>query len=335
VNARTATTWLEHVHLVHQALPELDYGSVDLTTTFAGHSFGAPLFITGMTGGTPEAARINRAIAAAAGKCGAGFGLGSMRAMLENPELADTYRVRDCAPGLFVAGNIGGTQLLRYDVDRIGRAVEAVGADALCVHLNPAQELVQPEGDRDFRQVVDAIGRVVRDLKKPVIVKETGAGMSREVVTRLAGVGVGYVDVAGVGGTSWVGVETMRQGGEADPEMMAFWDWGLPTAAAIGEAAGCGVEIIASGGVRTGLDAARALAMGATLAGVAAPILNAYFSGGQAGCERAMNKMIDGIRMAVSLTGSGSIERLKQTPRVITGPLLDWMRQRKQGPANV
>ena len=194
VEARRTTAWFEHVQLIHSALPELSMDQIDLSARFCGRRFLAPLFITGMTGGTQEAGRINRELAAVAQKLGIGFGLGSGRAMLVDQGLIPTYQVRDAAPEVFLAWNLGGVQLPHTPVDRIRRALDVLDADAICVHLNPAQELMQPEGDRDFTGVLDAIGRLVAALDRPVIVKETGAGISRAVGLALHRVGVRHVD---------------------------------------------------------------------------------------------------------------------------------------------
>ncbi len=328
VPSRGATTWLECVHLVHRALPEQHADEVDVSTIFAGRPFSAPLFVTGMTGGTAEAAAINRGIARVAGRLGIGFGLGSQRAMLADPRLASTYQVRDAAPDVFLAGNIGGTQLASTPLDQVREMLDRVGADALCVHLNPAQEMVQPEGDRDFRGVSEAIEDAVRGLGKPVIVKEVGAGISREVAERLRDLGVRHLDVAGVGGTSWVGAELVRRGGDPDPEAAAYWDWGIPTAAALAEVADLGFETIASGGIRNGLDVARSIALGATLAGTASPVIQAWFRGGEQAVADCLTGMIDGLKMAMVLPGSRNLADLRAAPRVITGGLLEWMRQR-------
>ena len=328
VPARKATTWLECVHLVHQPLPELALDEVDISVTFAGHPFRAPLFITGMTGGTEEARAVNRTLARVAERMGIGFGLGSQRAMVEDPTLAETYAVRDCAPNVFLAGNIGGVQLARLPLATVQDMVSRVQADALCVHLNPAQELVQAGGDRDFRGVASAIKEAVAHLTVPIIVKEVGCGVSREAARRLIDLGVRHLDTAGLGGTSWVGVELLRGGRDSDPDLAAFWDWGIPTAASVLEVAGLGLEVIASGGIRTGLDAARAIALGATLVGVAAPVLQAYFLGGEALVQARLEAIVMGIKQAMLLTGSRDIWAFQKAPKVLLTPLLEWVRQR-------
>jgi isopentenyl-diphosphate delta-isomerase len=328
VPAGGVTTWLECVRLVHQALPEIGLADLDISTAFCGRRFRAPFFITGMTGGTKEARALNRALARAAEEHGAGFGLGSQRAMLENPRLGSTYDVRSVAPKVFLAGNIGGVQAAETPPGRIRAMIGRVGADALCVHLNPAQEMAQPEGDRAFSGVVDGIARLVREARVPIIVKETGAGLSREAAERLKAVGVRHVDAAGAGGTSWVTVEVLRRGKQGDPGLSEFGGWGIPTAAALLEVGGMGFEVIASGGIRTGLDAARAISLGATLVGVAAPTIAACFKGGTRSVHALLTMLEDGLKTAMLLTGCRTLADLRKAPRVITGNLLEWQRQR-------
>jgi isopentenyl-diphosphate delta-isomerase len=325
VGARSATTLLECVLLEHRALPELAEDELELGAELAGHRFAAPLFITGMTGGTAEAAAINCALARVAERLGIGFGLGSQRAMPEDPSLAAGYDVRAAAPRVFVAGNIGAVQLRRLAPSAVRDMLDRVGANALCVHLNAAQEMMQPEGDRDFRGLGDAIGRVVQELDRPVIVKETGAGISRAVGLELGRLGVRHLDVAGAGGTSWVGVELQRAGREAETEGLAFWDWGVPTAASLVGLADSGLELIGSGGIRTGLDVARAIALGARLCGMAGPVIGAYFQGGEQAAEQLLRGVLRGLRTAMLLTGSRTLGELRAAPRRIAPPLADWL----------
>ncbi|MDQ3367326.1 MAG: type 2 isopentenyl-diphosphate Delta-isomerase, partial [Myxococcota bacterium] len=210
------TTLLEHVQLVHQALPELALTDIDLTTALAGKVLRAPLVITGMTGGTPEAAQVNRDLARAAEAAGVAFGVGSQRAMDEYPELAASYEVRDVAPDVVLFGNVGAVQALAMGPARVIELAKRIGADALAIHLNPGQELIQEAGDRDFRGVIAAIARIVEASPVPVIVKETGCGLSVEAARALVGAGVHTVDVAGAGRTSWVAVEAVRAADGSD-----------------------------------------------------------------------------------------------------------------------
>ena len=282
VQARTTSTYLEHVKLVHNALPEIDYDDIDLSTTFLGRRFSAPLIIDSMTGGTDEATVINGRLGELAEKYGFGMGLGSQRAGLKSEELASTYAIaRKNAPNAFLIANIGGAQLAKgLTVDDAKKIVKMIRANALVVHLNPLQELVQPEGEPKYAGVLARISELVKGIDVPVIVKEVGAGISREVATKLEMAGVSAVNVAGAGGTSWAGVEKVRA------EMMKndikkhlgelFWDWGIPTAASLVQARrAVKLPLIASGGLRNGLEVAKCVTLGASMAAMAYPFLRA------------------------------------------------------------
>ncbi|MFN8543899.1 MAG: type 2 isopentenyl-diphosphate Delta-isomerase [Candidatus Binatia bacterium] len=319
------TTLLEEVDLVHDALPEFAADEVDLGVTLLGKRLRAPLLITGMTGGTAEARTINQGLAQVAEEHGIAFGVGSQRAMQRQPELAATFEVRRHAPTTLVLANLGVVQAAALATGDVERLARAVGADALCIHLNPAQELIQPGGDRDFRGGLAAITRLVRELPLPVVVKETGCGVSRRVGERLAAAGVHTVDVSGAGGTSWVRVEGLRASAGARALAEVFAEWGIPTAAALLGLRGLDLDLVASGGIRTGLDVARAIALGARTAGVALPVFRAYRTGGVAAASRFVEDMVAGLRTAMVLTGSRDLAALSRAPVVLGDRLRNWV----------
>ena len=320
------STLLEHVHLAHQALPELALDDIDLTTDLIGKQLRAPLVITGMTGGTADAAQVNRDLAKAAQAAGVALGLGSQRAMAEHPELAASYQVRDVAPDVVLFGNVGAVQAKTMGVDKVIELGKAIGADAICVHLNPGQELIQDHGDRDFSGIVDTIARLVEaagQIGVPIIVKETGCGLSPQAARALVGAGVHTVDVSGAGGTSWVAVEAVRaaDGSEAAALGGELWDWGLPTAVAVVGCVRAGLDTIASGGLRSGYDIARALSLGARAGGMAAPMLRAQRAGGSEGVAAMIDRVTRAIRAVCLLTGSRSAVDLARAPKHLGAPL--------------
>jgi isopentenyl-diphosphate delta-isomerase len=320
------TTLFEDVELMHNAVPELALADVDCSTTFLGKQLRAPLLITGMTGGTEEARRINRDLATVAERAGIAFGLGSQRVMQRDARTAPTFAVRDVAPTVPLLANLGLTQAARQTTAEVAALVEGVGADALCLHLNPAQELVQPEGDRDFRGGLAALRRLCRELPVPVIAKETGCGISRAVGESLRDAGVRIVDVSGAGGTSWVRVETLRARGTDRALGEALAGWGIPTAASLVMLDGLELQLIASGGVRNGVEVAKAIALGAHLAGAALPLFRAYASGGIEGAAAWIATLQRELRAAMLLTGAAALRDLARQP-VLLGPRLSaWTR---------
>ena len=326
VGFKHTTTLFECVRLVHDALPDLDLDAVDLSCTLLGKRLRAPILIAGMTGGAERAERINQELATIAEERGYAFGLGSQRAMLKRAEAKRSYVVRGVAPNALVLGNIGVVQAAKMSSAEVQDLAGAVGADALCVHLNPAMELVQEEGDRDFRGGLDTLQRLAAELPIPVIAKETGCGLSRTVAAKLRQVGVAHVDVSGAGGTSWVAVETQRAQAEKKALGEAFWEWGIPTAASVAWVHSHGFEtIFATGGLQTGLDIAKAIALGASAGGIARAALQALERGGPSGARRFFDGVEAELRAALLLIGSKDIAALRLAPRVIIGELKDWL----------
>lgn len=323
------TTLLEDVQLIHQALPELDLEEIIIRQTFFGKSIQAPLMITSMTGGAEFAGHLNRGLARAAGKLGIPFAVGSQRVMLRHPESVSDFQVRSEMPNGVLLGNIGAVQLLEHSLDDIAGLVEAIDADGICVHLNAGQELAQVDGNREFRGLLEEIARLVEKLDGRVLVKETGAGMSVKTFDMLKAAGVRYVDVAGAGGTSWTRVESLRENnGELRELGEAFGDWGIPTAASVAagrRTLGAGTMLIASGGIRTGLDVARAIALGADIAGFARPVLLKYLEGDEGAVIAYIEKMVQELKVAMLLSGAADIRLMQRTSTVITGRLREWM----------
>jgi isopentenyl-diphosphate delta-isomerase len=323
---RTTTTLFECVRLVHDALPELSLDEIDLSVHVLGKRLKAPLLIAAMTGGTERAARINAELASIAEERGYAFGLGSQRAMHADPGVAASYQVRQVAPSALVLGNLGAVQAVGMDRDQILELVSTVGADALCVHLDPAMEIVQPEGDRDFRGVLERLARLVQDLPVPVVAKETGCGLSRSVGARLWAAGVRHVDVSGAGGTSWVAIEGQRAPKTRMNLGTAFREWGIPTAASVAWLADQGYRtLFATGGIHDGLEVAKALALGATAAGIARPVLQHLENGGRESALDFLASIEGELRAAMLLVGARTPADLRQVPRVIVGELRHWL----------
>jgi isopentenyl-diphosphate delta-isomerase len=271
---------------------------------------------------------VNRDLATLAEKYGLVFGVGSQRAMAEDETRAQSFQVRQVAPTTVVLGNLGLTQAARLGPDSVLRLVDAIGADALALHLNPAQELTQPEGDRDFRGGYALVKTLVRALGGRLLVKETGCGLSPDIAVRLKDLGVAALDVSGAGGTSWVRVEQLRASGVAARVGETFSGWGIPTAAAVAsvrQAVGAQVRIIGSGGIRNGLEAAKVLALGADFVGMALPVFRAQQEAGMAGAEEKLKQILTELSQALLLTGSRGVADLRQRPRVVTGALKDWL----------
>ena len=319
------TTGLEKYRFVHNALPEIALEDVTLATDFLGKKLQMPLLISSMTGGTAQAQRINYHLAEGAQTAGIALGLGSLRAAVEFPHLVDTFRVRHLAPDILLLANLGAAQLnTGLGVEDCQRVVELVKADALILHLNPLQEALQADGDTDWRGLLPKIEAVCRGLEVPVVAKEVGWGISAGTARRLVGAGVTAIDVAGAGGTSWSQVEMYRAPTERRRRLGAqFADWGLPTAEAVVEvrAALPDVPLVASGGLRRGLDLAKVLALGADLGGMAGPFLKAANDSAQAVAELAA-EMGDVLRIAMFSLGVAQIQDLKNSSLLRLDPNL-------------
>lgn len=307
------------IHFVHEALPDLDHGKIDLGADFLGRRLKAPLLISAMTGGPSRAEAINARLAEAAQHLGIALAVGSQRAALETdgptPGLDMTLRLK--APDTPILANIGAAQLTRgFGVDEARRVLDMIAADALVVHLNPLQEACQPEGDRDWWGVGAALEALVKALDAPVVVKETGAGLAGAAARRLADMGVAGIDVAGAGGSNWASVEGARAADLADKtHAAAFADWGIPTARAIAEArAACPKTlIIGSGGIADGVDAAKAIRLGADMVGQAAGVLTAATLSTEAVVDH-FQTMIRQLRTACFCTGSANLTALRKAP---------------------
>ncbi|HYP39044.1 MAG TPA: type 2 isopentenyl-diphosphate Delta-isomerase [Chloroflexia bacterium] len=322
VSGRGITTGFERYRFVHQALPEIDLRDVDTSMTLWGRQIRVPLLISSMTGGAPQAQEINRNLAIAAQELGLAMGVGSQRAALQNPELAPTYQVRAYAPDSPLFANVGAVQLnYSYGVRECRQAVDMIEADGLILHLNALQEAVQPEGDTNFAGLAGKIATVCREVGVPVIVKEVGWGISGDVAWLLREAGVSAIDVAGAGGTSWSQVEAHRiptEHGRLVAE--AFADWGIPTVASLRSILEAGAmsdrHLFASGGIRNGIDVAKAIALGADLAGIARPFLKAAAISAETAIELGA-VLRDQLRIAMFSVGAGTLGALRRTPHII------------------
>lgn len=317
VGFKRTSTGLDRYRLLHRALPDLDLEAIDTSIVFIGERLAAPLIISGMTGGTPEAQVINRRLALAAQETGIGLGVGSQRAAIEDPSLTDTYRVRHVAPDILLLANLGAVQLnYGYGLDECRRAVEMIGADALVLHLNALQEALQAEGNTRFAGLLPKIERVCAALDVPVVVKEVGWGISEEVARQLADAGVAAIDVAGAGGSSWSQVEMHRAPTDRQRAVAAaFADWGIPTAESLRmvRRAAPTIPAVASGGIRTGIQIAKAIALGAAACGIAGPFLRAASDSTSAVIDLIL-VLVDQLRTAMFATGTRDVAALQNAP---------------------
>ncbi len=311
------TTGLERYRFIHRAVPEIDLESVELSQDLFGRKIAAPILISSMTGGTSEAISINRTLAQAAQACQIAMGLGSQRAAIEDPELRATFQVRPYAPDILLFANLGAIQLnYGYGLEQCRRAVEMVEADALILHFNALQEALQPEGNTAFAGLLKKVEQVCKSLPVPVIAKEVGWGFSEKDIVNLAQAGVAAVDVAGAGGTSWSQVEMHRTTDESRARLAsAFIDWGIPTAEAvqIARLSAPKLKVFASGGLRSGMDIAKCIALGATLGGMAGPLLKAAVQSPDKTIE-TLTEIRQEIRIVMFAAGASNLIELQSTP---------------------
>ncbi len=324
VSFKSKTTGLDQFEFVHNALPEISFSEVDTSVSFLGKRLAAPLMVSCMTGGYKNALSINRQLAEVCEECGIAMGVGSQRQALEDSQYHRTFSVvRESAMSIPVVGNIGAAEVVSLaSSGSIQKLIDLIRADAFTVHLNPLQEFLQPEGNTNFKGVLDGIGSLVRQSPVPIIVKEIGAGISANVAQRLLDVGVQYIDVAGAGGTSWAGVETMRRKDKIVAEK--FWDWGIPTSVALQNVAALKSSttpftLVGSGGISSGFDVAKCIALGADIAASARPMLKTLQAKGKAGLRSLIEQWVEEIRGIMFLTGSKTIADLQKAELVRYG----------------
>jgi isopentenyl-diphosphate delta-isomerase len=309
------TTGLEQIHFEHNAIPEVDLEQIDLSTSFLTHSLQAPILISSMTGGTPEAEKINIHLAEAAQEYGIAMGLGSQRAAVEDPQHSKSFQVREYAPDILLFANLGAVQLnYGYGLDQCRRIVDEVQANALFLHLNPLQEALQPEGDTNFAGLLVKIEKICQNLSVPVVAKEVGWGISSDAAKRLVNSGIAAIDISGAGGTSWSQVEMHRAKTRRQQKLAAtFVSWGIPTAKALAEvhAELPDVPIIASGGLRSGIDMAKCIALGANICGMAGPFLKSAIESTECVLE-FIDEICSELRICMFSTGCPDIGSLRQ-----------------------
>jgi isopentenyl-diphosphate Delta-isomerase len=316
VQCHEITNGLECYRFTHCCLPELDRHDIDISTTFLGKHLNAPLLISSMTGGTEQAGIINQRLAEVAQHYKIAMGVGSQRVAVEKPQVADTFAIRKYAPDVLLFANVGAVQLnYTYGLDECLRIIDMLEADALILHINPLQEFIQPRGDTNFRGLLDKISKLCSELRIPVIAKEVGNGISAPMAEKLMAVGVQAIDVAGAGGTSWAKVEGERAENALQRRLgKTFADWGLPTAECITSirAIAPNIPLIASGGLRHGLDVAKAIALGADIAGLAMPFLQAAVVSEVALSDLA-EVLIAEITTTLFCTGNATLQKLQNS----------------------
>ena len=334
ISAQQRANWND-IQFVHQALPEVDVDEIDTSATFLGHTLRYPIFMSSLTGGHPDVTSINRNLARAAERYGLALGVGSQRAAIVNPEVASSYAVtRQSAPHAFLIANIGAPQLITqarhpaFTLQQVQQAIDMIGANALAVHMNSLQEAAQPEGDRRSAGEAAVLKTLTDQLDVPVIAKETGAGVCREQALLLRSCGVAAIDVGGAGGSSMSAMEAARSESRGDGRTMniglLYRDWGIATPICVVEAGVAGLPLISTGGVRNGLDVARALALGATLVGMGFPFLKAASESYEKVCE-LLETVVEELKVAMQLSGAKSIADMQQIDIVVTGETRNWL----------
>ena len=334
VQARQVETGFEDVHFVHKALPEIDKQELDLSTAVFGHKFSAPLIVGAITGGTQKAAKINSTIAEAVEELGLGMGVGSQRAAIEDKRLEKTFAIaRKKAPTAFIIANVGGVQLVNgFGAREVKKAIEMIEADAIAIHMNSLQEAVQPEGQTNFKGILKKINELAIELDKPIIAKETGAGIAAEEAKRLESAGARGIDMSGAGGTSFAAVEYYRTKNKGSSFQSAlgdvFWDWGIPSAASLVEVLQTvRIPVIASGGIRSGVEIAKAFALGTSLTSLSCPVLQTAVKSVEETADM-LSLLIEELRTSMFLIGADSVQKLKEAPLVITGETAEWLEMR-------
>lgn len=317
------TTLFECIELDYNNLPEIDMNKIDLSTNFLGKKFSFPFLVSGMTGGAEVAKKINKDIAIACQKMGIGMGLGSMRAMVKHPNLTHTYQVKDVAPDIFLAGNIGAAQIKEYSPKQINEVIDKVNADALAIHINAAQEAMQPEGDLNFENVLERIQLYGDEINVPVYVKEVGHGIGIITLKNLKNKNIKAIDIQGAGGTSWAYIDAIRK-----KTLMkdTFRDFGIPTALSIINAKKIiknNKKIIASGGIRNGYEGAKAIVLGADMVGSAMPILKEQNQNGSLGVINYLEKFKKELQITSFLLGAKNISELQKQKYFVFGKLKD------------
>ncbi len=328
----------DEIELIHQSIPEMDLNEIDPTAEFLGMRFDYPILINAITGGHPQSAKINKALGQIASEFNIPMAVGSQRAALENNELINTYKIaREAADNvtrkIFLIGNIGAAQLIKkseddnYAVNIIKECIEMITADALAIHLNPLQEALQKEGDLNYKGLLNKLAKIVKQIKVPIIIKETGNGLSWEVLKALKDIGIKNVDISGAGGTSWAAIESYRHEENTIPALIAknFRDWGIPTVISTLMAVKLGFNVIASGGVRSGIDIAKALACGANLVGLALPFLRGAYLENLDLLRAQLMMYTKELRTTMFITKAANIVELKSVKKIYFGRIKEWI----------